>query len=178
MQLKNLWLNYENDDDETPIKENTMGHTALTEAEKNNLIEQTYPRAKQGEQFFNTMKEQDDSQILYSWAEELTELENGGNEAVHRWTSDEEKTISGADFEDAINKKITDYHTAREQTEKEKPVVELQDGKSVPTETQEQEPFDYLSMLDNVSAITAEPKTKGEQHDTTTETRANTLRAK
>jgi hypothetical protein len=176
MQLKNLWLNYENDDDETPTtnEENTMTNKALTEAEKNNLIEQTFPRAKQGEQFFNTMKEQDDAQIIYSWAEELTERENGGNEAVHRWTSDEEKTISGDDFTDAINKKITDYRDAREN-----PVVEIQDGKSVSTKTEEQEPFDYLAMLDNVSAQAqqAEPQTtKGEHHDTTTKTRANTLR--
>jgi hypothetical protein len=47
----------------------------------------------------------------------------------------------------------------------------------ISTETQEQEPFDYLKMLDDVSAKPAEQqKQKGEQHDTTTQTRANTLR--
>jgi hypothetical protein len=167
MQLKNLWLNYENDDDETPTtqKENNMDHPALTRRERSHLLKQTYNTEHED---FEKLREhlldtQTDDEMLRAWALGNSEL-----------------TINQKALFTTIDNAIKDYRENYTGQDK-KTETQIQNRKSVLTETQEEEPFDYLAMLDTASAKQAEPQpttTKGEQHDATTKNRANRLSVK
>jgi hypothetical protein len=130
-----------------------MTHTALTDAERFELYKNLGDEKEREHYRLNAP----DHQIIYEWAKAQTCAENGKTDMTYDYNIDYPIT----------EKKVADFHAKRE--------MRLQDGKSVSTETQEQEPFDYLAMLDSVHPIPAEPQ-KGEQHDASTKNSANTLR--